>query len=224
MAYNKNLPDGDDDAAKLDDDCRENFESAEDAIGLEHYFITGGDQTGRHKFPTGNTAARNVLANVRDGMVYYNTDALAGYIVQQVRVGGAWIDISVIDSNIPRKNEQGAFTKPQFAVWEDLASPGGIVTIDFNTSARKRLTISSNVTISNPVNSVALSGSDVILDVLIGGLGGWTITWGSDYRAANLLRPVVSTVAGQLTRVYISGTGDFKFLVSTLPNYGAISA
>lgn len=224
MAFDKTLPDGDEDAAKLDDDIRENNESLEDALFLEHYFQTGGDQTGRHKFPSGNTAARDALANVRNGMIFYNTDALAGYVVMQYRLGGAWVDIGVVDANIPRKNQQGAFTKPQFGIWENISPVAGVLTIDLNTSPRKYATISGNVTIANPVNGVALSGCDIILDILISGAGGWSITWGSDYRAANLLRPVVSTVTGQRTRVYISGTGDSKFLVSTLPNYGAIPA
>ena len=74
MAFDKSLPKGTDKIRDSDDMIRANNAALEDAIGQEHYFITGGDQTGYHKFPFGTTAERPAAGHA--GRIYLNTETL----------------------------------------------------------------------------------------------------------------------------------------------------
>lgn len=224
MAFDKNKPDGAQDAGQLDNDVRTNNSALEDAIGIEHYFVTGGSQTGRHKFGFGTTATRNAITP-QEGMIWFNTDAYSGsvdltHIVVQGYSGSAWRNLDVLQSNIFRTNAQTRSTVPQYADWLNVAIISNNVACDFLTSPRKYCTLTQNVTLTNPVNDLAagIASADVMFDFIQNGTGGWTVTFGSNYRSANGLVPIISTTANSRTRVYISGTQDGKYLVSTAPN------
>jgi hypothetical protein len=224
MAWDKDLPDGDLDAAQLDDDVRTNNDALEDALDLEHYFATGGSQHGRHKFGIGTTAARDALANISNGMIYFNTDALSGYTVLQVRSSGSWVNASILDTTVARLGLQNLWTKPQYATWETLTLSGGNLTIDFSTSPKKKANIGANFTVLNPTNDTPgpSASSEIVLDLTMTGSGGWTVTWGNKYRGPNGIAPVISATTGHVTRVYISGMADGNYLVTTLPNIADI--
>jgi len=72
MAFDKSLPAGNDKIRDSDDMIRDNNEALEDAINAEHYFATGGDQSGIHKFPIGDTASRPTAGYA--GRLYINTE------------------------------------------------------------------------------------------------------------------------------------------------------
>lgn len=219
MAWDKNLPNGDLGIELGDDAIRTNNQAIETAIDAEHYLATGGSQTGRHKFGFGTTATRNALTP-QQGMIWYNTDAYAGHIVVQGYNSGAWVNLDVLQTNIFRTDAQTRSTVPQYADWLNVPISAGLVACDFLTSPRKYCTLTQSVTLSNPVHDLGagVASADVMFDFIQNGTGGWTVTFGSDYRSANGLTPVISTTANSRTRVYISGTQEGKYLVSTAPN------
>ncbi len=65
MAWDKTRPDGSIVAvSQADDLIRENNDSLETAMDVEHAFATGGTQTGRHQFGFGTVAARDAIADL----------------------------------------------------------------------------------------------------------------------------------------------------------------
>lgn len=224
MAWIKTLPDGDVGIEQGDDAIRTNNDALEAALNTEHYFVTGGSQTGRHKFGFGTTAVRNALTP-QEGMIWFNTDAYSGsvdlaHIVVQGYNGGSWRNLDVLQSNLFRTDKQTRSTVPQYADWLNVPIVTGNVACDFLTSPRKYCTLTQSVTLTNPVNDLGagVASADVMFDFIQNGTGGWTVTFGNNYRSANGLVPVISTTANSRTRVYISGTQEGKYLVSTAPN------
>lgn len=219
MAWDKNRPDGDEKVNASDDKLRENAAAIEDALGREHRFVTGGLQTGYHNFFIGTVAERDVLSGPTNGMIVFITDLLSGATVQQIRSGDAWVSVNVFDANLPRTNQGNVFSKAQWGVWESIAPSGGSLAVDFSKSPRQYATISGDTLIANPINVVAGSGADLVIDLTIGGLGGWAITWGTGYRGPDGLKPMIATAAGAKTRLYISSLQTAgQFLVSSVPN------
>lgn len=224
MVFDKNLPDGDKGIELGDDDLRANNAALETAIGAEHYFATGGSQTGRHKFGFGTTAQRDAITP-QAGMIWFNTSAYEGVInydriVVQGYASGGWRNLEILQPSLFRNDEQTRSTVPQFADWLNVPIVSGNVACDFSTSARKYCTLTQNITLTNPVNDLGagVASADVAFDFIQNGTGGWTVTFGNNYRSANGLAPVISTTANSRTRVYISGTQEGKYLVSTAPN------
>lgn len=228
MAWIKTLPDGDKNIGLGDDDLRTNNNALEDALTAEHYFVTGGSQTGRHKFGFGTTAVRGALTP-QENMIFFNTDAYSGsvdltHIVVQGYNGGSWRNLDVLQSNIFRTNAQTRSTVPQYADWLNVAITGAgpyLVACDFLTSPRKYCTLTQNVTLSNPVNDITptgTAGADVLFDIIQDGTGGRTITFSNNYFAPDGLKPIVSTTANSRTRLYISGTQNGKYVVTSIPN------
>ena len=73
MAWDKNMPSGTTTLLPdVDDRIRENNAALETALNAEHEFVTGGEQTGYHKFPSGNTADRPAAGH--NGRIYLNTE------------------------------------------------------------------------------------------------------------------------------------------------------
>jgi hypothetical protein len=222
MAWIKTLPDGDLGIEQGDDAIRTNNDAVELALDAEHYFATGGSQTGRHKFGVGTTAARNALT-AQQGMIWYNTDVYAGHVCVQIYNAAAWVNIDVFQTNLFRTDAQTRSTVPQYADWLNVAVTGAgpyLVACDFLTSPRKYCTLTQNVTLSNPVNDLGagVASADVLFDFIQDGTGGRTITFSNKYFSPDGLRPIVSTVAGARTRLYISGTQNGNYLVTSVPN------
>lgn len=227
MAWIKTLPDGDVGIEQGDDAIRTNNQALETALDAEHYFATGGSQTGRHKFGFGTTANR-ALITPQEGMIYFNTDAYSGsvdltHIVVQGYSGGSWRNLDVLQSNIFRTNAQTRSTVPQYADWLNVAITGAgpyLVACDFLTSPRKYCTLTQNVTLSNPVNDLGsgVASADVMFDLIQDGTGGRTVTFSNKYFSPDGLRPIVATGANARTRLYISGTQNGNYLVTSVPN------
>lgn len=219
MAWIKTLPDGDVGIEQGDDAIRTNNAAIETAMDAEHYFATGGSQTGRHKFGIGTTATRNAIT-AQQGMIWYNTDVYASHICVQAYNSGAWVNIDVFQTNIFRTDAQTRSTVPQYADWLNVAIVTGNVACDFRTSPRKYCTLTSNITLQNPVNDLGagVASADVMFDLIQDGTGGRTVTFSNKYFSPDGLRPIVSTAANSRTRLYISGTQNGNYLVTSVPN------
>lgn len=224
MAWDKDKPSGGDDAGELDNYVRTNNAALESAVDTEHYFATGGSQTGRHKFGFGTTAVRNALTP-QENMIFFNTDAYSGsvdltHIVVQGYHSGSWRNLDVVQSNIFRTDAKTRSTVPQFSDWLNVPISAGNVACDLATSPSKYVTLTQSVTLQNPINDYAVgtARADVVFDFIQNGTGGWTVTFSNNYRSAYGLVPVISTAPGSRTRLYISGTQEGKYLVSTAPS------
>lgn len=229
MPFDKNLPSGGDKAKLLDDTTRANFAALEAALTVEHDFTTGSTQSGRHKFGIGNTASRDAQTGMVTGSIWFNTGLRVGGLVMQVKLGSLWFDLDVYQpATIPRINEQIPFLVTQWSNWTQVTPIAGspnTLTVNLGTvqaGALKYATITADTKLSNPSNAVAAAGTTCIFDITIGGSGGYNFTFDTLYRAANGLKPIVSSVVGSRTRLYIESMQDGTYLVSSKPAIGAI--
>lgn len=225
MAWDKNLPAGGVDIAQGDNVIRDNNAAIETALGQEHEFSTGGVNAGRHKFGTGDNAARDAITTWVAGSIWFNTEVRSGSICIQRWSGSAWVNLDVFQSSLPRVNEQSQYTVSQFGTWSNVAPVPGTpdtVAVDLATSPYKRSTIVGDSIISNPINSPGSPhGTTVILQLTMSG-SGHVITWGSNYRSVGGLTPVVANGNGQITLVYIQSIFNTGlYLVTTAPNLAA---
>lgn len=223
MAWDKNLPAGGNDIALGDDAIRANNAAIETAVGREHEFSTGGTNSGRHAFLTGNNATRDAISNWVAGSIYFNTEVRSGAICMQRYSGTAWVDLDVFQSTLPRLNAQSQWTVAQFAAWASVTPGAGspdTLAIDLSLSPNKYATIVGDTIISNPTNAVASHGTVVRLILTMSGAG-HVITWGNNYRFANGVEPVVASANGAKTCVYIESQQDGTYLASTAPNVSA---
>ena len=229
MPFDKNLPSGGDKAKLLDDTTRANFAALETALASEHDFLTGGAQTGRHKFGIGNTASRDAQTGMVTGSIWFNTGLRVGGFVLQIKLGSTWFDLDVYQpATIPRINEQIPYIVTQWSNWTSVTPTAGspnTLTVALGTSsacALKYATITADTKLSNPTGAVSGAGTTCVFDILIGGAGGYNFTFDTQYRAANGLKPIVSTAVGSKTRLYIESLQDGTYLVSSKPAIGAI--
>lgn len=222
MSWDKNLPNGGLDIGLGDNAIRANNTAIETALGAEHEFSTGGTNAGRHKFVSGNTAARDAITTWVSGSIFFNTEVRSSAICIQRYNGTTWDNLDLFQTTLPRLNEQSLFTVCQVATWASITPGAGspdTLAIDLALSPMKYATIVGDTIISNPTNAVASNGTNVILDLTMSGAG-HVITWGDKYRSANAITPVIASASGAKTRVYISSMQDGNYLVSTAPNIG----
>jgi hypothetical protein len=198
MAWDKNLPSGSADIGLGDNVIRANNAAIETALGAEHEFSTGGTNAGRHKFVSGNDAARDAITT--------------------------WDEIDVFQATIPRVDEQSEYTVTQWGEWASVSPVAGspdTVAIDLSLSPYKYATIVGDTLIQNPTNNVASHGTTVILQLTMSGAG-HVITFGNNYRSANGLDPVIADGNGEITLVYIQSIqAGAAYLVTTVPNMAA---
>ena len=221
MTWNKNLPDGDKKLSLGDDDLRANAAAIEAAFDLEHDFTTAAGQTGRHHFGYGNTAARNAATGIAAGTLWFNTEIATPNTVLQVYDGAAWDDLDVFNAQVPRLNLQNVWTKAQWAGFSSITPGAGspmTLAIDFAAGQRQYATLTAATKFVNPTHPVAASGSELLIDITMGGAGGYAITWDNLYVSSNGLTPVISSGVSEVTRVFISALQNGKYLVSTAPN------
>jgi hypothetical protein len=226
MAWDKDKPAGSDDAGAIDTFVQTNNAAIEAALGLEHYFVTGGVQTGRHKIPFGTLAQRAALANIVDQMIFLCSDKIAGKVVLQfINPSGGWQDVTVYDATLFRTNAKNPATVPQYANWVNVPIVANAIAVDFDASPCKYSTLTQNVTLSNPINDAlaGTAGTNIYFDIIQNGTGGWTMNFGNNYRTANGLPPLIAAAANARTRLYISSTQDSKYLITTAPDVKVIS-
>lgn len=225
MAWDKNLPSGGADIAQGDDAIRANNAAIETAVGAEHEFSTGGDNSGRHKFGSGDNATRNGITTWVDGSIWFNTQVRSGAICLQRWNGAAWVDLDLFQSSLPRVNEQSTYSVTQWGTWASVTPAAGTpdtLAIDLSASAYKRATIVGDTLISNPTNALsASSGCTCILQLTMSGAG-HVITWGSNYRTPGGVTPAISSGNGDVTLVYIQSVYNGLYLVTTMPGLAAI--
>lgn len=225
MAWDKDLPNGSVNIAQGDNAIRDNNTAIETALGQEHEFSTGGTNAGRHKFVSGNTAARDAITTWVDGSVFFNTEVRSGAICIQRYNGSSWVNLDIFSTTIPRLNEQSIYTVTQVATWAQVTPGAGspdTLAVDLALSPRKYATIVGDTIISNPTNAIASNGSDVILELTMSG-SGHVITFGSHYVSMGGIAPVVSSANGSKTRLYISSMQTASsYLVSSVPGIADI--
>lgn len=223
MAWDKDLPNGSANIAQGDNAIRANNAAIESALGQEHEFSTGGTNAGRHKFGSGNNAARDAITTWVAGSIWFNTEVRSGSICVQRYSGSAWVNQDVFQSSLPRVNEQSPYTVTQWGTWASVTPAAGTpdtLAVDLALSPYKYATIVGDTLISNPTNALASNGTTVLLQLTMSGAG-HVITWGNNYRSVGGLDPVVANGSGQITLVYIQSTQAGTYLVTTAPNVAA---
>lgn len=224
MAWDKNLPSGSNDIAQGDNAIRDNNAAIETALGQEHEFSTGGTNSGRHKFGSGNSAAQAAITTWQNGSIYFRTDLRSGKIVLQRYSGSAWVDIDVYQSSLPRTNEQSPYTVTQWGTWASVTPGAGTpdtLAIDLSLSPYKYATIVGDTIIQNPTNALASNGTTCLLFLTMSGAG-HVITWGSNYRTPGGVTPAVASASGAKTLVYIQSCQDGTYAVTTLAGLASI--
>lgn len=224
MAWDKDLPDGDLDIAQCDDDIRANNTALETAMSVEHRFATGGNQSGRHVFQSGGSAAIALLTNNATGSIAFRDDVRSNFCLYYYN-GSAYVPVMSGDPYLPYTNEQSQFTACQVAQWQEVTpTPGTPDTLAINTagSPLKWATIVGDTIISNPIGTLSGYGTIVTLELIMDGTGGYTITFGSNYRAVGGVVGI-STTASTKTLLSLVRDKDGLWVVSTLPNYVAIT-
>lgn len=183
---------------------------------------------GRHSFAVGTTAARDAITTWVDGSIYGNESIRSGYIVLQIRDGGAWvnIDISPVDggsaATLPRLDGASKFTSAQWALWEVMTITPGTpdsVTPVLADSPHKYFTAVNDTQIENPTVPSGLGGYSTIffIDLAMDGTGGYDITWGSQYRAPSSL--AIATGANERTLLQCFGNRNGNYIVSTIADF-----
>jgi len=162
--YDRTKPLGTEDAALLDDRCRDNFAANEDRLDKEHYFPENSDvnQQGRHKFLAGDNAGRDSnIPGPQIGNVFFNNDSM---IVQQ-RGSGGWNDYKGYGygSEAARDVLAASGDLPDGYVW---ILPGASILWVWNGSSWDVLSI--------PVGSIPGAEKQSSLYVQTFGGGGWT--------------------------------------------------
>lgn len=232
MVWDKTLPVGTSKVSAGDNSIRANQDALETAVDLEHAFATGGTQTGRHTFDIDTIANRNSPGTAyENGGPFFATDERSGEYVLQVLVGGVWKNVDVNPDGggslptLPRVNAQSKFTVAQHATWVEVTpSPGSpdTLAVDIADSPAKYATIVGDTIVSNPTNELASNTTTIMVELIMDGSGGHTITWGTNYRTPSGSTPGIATGAAERTMVYLSQMQNDKWLVTTSPNLIAI--
>ena len=220
MSWNKNLPDGSKSIALGDDDIRENNDSLEDAVDLEHDFTTGGTQTGRHAFPVdslGNLASLNP-AGVRGGLAIATGVRPSGVLAYHN--GTSWILADNGNDDVARTDEVNLFTAPSWSEWLSVAPVSAQIDIDLDLGPTFYSTINTNVLINNPSNAVANHCQNFLLQITWNGAL-HTLTWGAAYRAANGIAPAYSTENGAVNLFTCTVLSTGSVLVSSISGIGS---
>lgn len=102
---------------------RNSRNAIQDAFELEHT-----EATGRHAFGVGTTATRDGQSGIATGMIWFNTDRVAGATLLDVYSGSAWVETAFSMLDVVQK-----WTKTQYgtpvAVTPGAGSPN---TLDWN--------------------------------------------------------------------------------------------
>ena len=216
MAWDKNQPVGSVVANQLDDLIRTNNEGLETAVNAEHYFVTGGTQTGRHKFGVGTEATRNGTSGL----------AVAGavWILTGGDIPTGQCEVSVYDGTAAAWRKSGGrmllelnsnWTKAQFGDWVTISPSGTEYTPDFSLSNFFKFTPNANFTLKNPTSKPAANkGASYIFEITQGSGGSKAITFDTDYVFGSGIDSVLSTAAGAIDYLYGLLRSDGKIHMS----------
>lgn len=225
MAWDKDVPAGSTKVSASDDLIRANQAAIETAVDQEHAFATGGTQTGRHSFDRDTEANRDAASPAyENGGIFFATDVRSGYHVLQVKDSGTFenVDVNPVDGSslptLPRVNAQSRFTVAQFGKWEALTISSGNVAVDLSKSARRSLTLTEDVTFTNPTNTIADHATSILVDLSQDGTGGRTISWGSAYRSVTG-SVQIATGASEKTLISIQSMTGGIYIVTTIPDW-----
>ena len=223
MAWDKDLPDGGVSIAQGDDAIRANNAAAETALDFEHEFATGGVQTGRHKFQLATKATIDALTDPTvDGALAFASDQRPTAVPMYFDLtSGNWLFLDIGTGDVARIDEAGSWTKIQSTLWESITPAGGDLALDLAKSATQYATISTNITITNPVSPVSSHASSVMFMITMSGAGN-VISWDTEYVAELSVAPLYTDADGDVNVFLITRLQDGTYLVSSLVNVGAI--
>jgi hypothetical protein len=220
MTWDKAKPDGNLSIALGDDDIRTNNDALEPALDFEHGFATGGVQTGRHKFSLDTKANIDVQSGPLTGSIAIATDPRPnGSLVHYT--GTAWVYTDIGVGNVAYVDEVGDWTAMQNSTWLQVVPAASLIAVDASLSAAQYATISGNITISNPTNTVAGSAASIMLEITMGA-GSLTISWGNNYHAANGAAPVFGDSNGDINVFLLSRLQAGTWLVTSVSDISVI--
>jgi len=222
MVWSNTVPDGSKALNLLDNDMRDNAVAIEDAFDEEHYFATGGSQTGRHKIGTGSDATRNsTISSPAAGNVWLNDKDLVahGILVLQRYDGSGWIDCQpyglipfLADANI----WTGANVETYTALTEAGGGPGNTWDWVLNTSTAWKGTLSDDTILNNPTGSLISADRrcSVVVQVTQDSGTPYTLTFGTNLLPAWGSQPAVNQTLDSITFIHMTLRSDQKWIYS----------
>lgn len=147
-----------------------------DAYETEHT-----EATGRHKFGIGDTATRDGSSGIANGMIWFNTDRVAGEVLLDVYASGAWVETAFAMTDIVQKWTKAQFGTP-VSVTPGAGSPNTL-NWTLGDGAFFRAVITADTELKNPTATglVAADMSHWVWQITQDGTGGWDLTFESPY-------------------------------------------
>lgn len=208
MAFNKDLPAGSTAFNQGDDAIRANNYAIEAALNQEHIFVTGGEQTGYHKF-LHDTEANIEATYTTAGAFAFATDA-TGYTnpVPYFYDGTSWYHgITEETLTIPNDWTAGQYSTP------NALTPGATVASDWDDAEVFTLTIGNDPTqLSNPSNLHAGKHA-VRYYVITQSTPASVLTFGTYFNGS----PVISDVDGSVSVLQCVQEGNTDIRATFLP-------
>lgn len=221
MVWDKTIPVGSQKLNLSDDALRANADALETALDKQHYFATGGTQTGDHRIPTGDTTARTgEYGTPQLGNIFLHDKDLVdhGWYVLQVYDGASWIDIGFLDTDVVRLSEPQVFTAGSVGTWVDVTVAAGVFAWDlddgnfFRTSAATPIIAATLV--QNPTGTLdaGANACHVTLELHMDGAGAHAVTFDTDYLPGWTAQPPVNPGANKVTLVHLTRRADGKWV------------
>ncbi len=193
---------------------RDHRKAVFDSLEIEHDTAEG-----YHKFGIGDIAARDMVEDeMVIGSVWLLTEGgISAFWSHLVSTGPpVWANTDA-RSDAPHLDEQSDFTGTQWATYDTITPTGSFpdeVAIDFALSPYKRVEITADSDISNPINLLAASGkgATIVLDLTMDGTGGHAITFSSRYHTGGGATLQIATAADAITTIYIKKMSTTRIL------------
>ena len=221
MVWSSSRPDG---GAKMnvsDNDLRENAVAEEAAIDAEHYFATGGSQTGRHKWGMGSTATRDsTITSPASGNSWINDTYLVshGFYVFQVYDGAAWKNVSPYDL-IPYLADANVWTGANVETYTAVTASGTGPELwdwDLDLGMAWKGTLAEDTTLNNPTGTTVLAADrcgHLTLQVTQDAGTPYDITtFGSNLLPSFGGQPAVNQTLGAITLIHMTLRSDQKWI------------
>lgn len=222
MVWQKTRPAGNVALRQSDNNLRENAEALEAALDLEHFFETGGQQDGRHRFaPEDDTARAVSISSPEEGNIHINdgTDHESGNPYLEVYTSSAWASLDVDISEVARTDVSKTWTEAQVATYEMLTPAAGSIAWDYTDASVFKVTLSAGTltayTLASPTTTVPANAGGVwLFEVTQGGSADHTLAFGADFVPEFGAQPVIQTGASAITYIWVYSGSDQKLIYS----------
>lgn len=201
MVWSNLLPDGSKALNLGDNDLRANAAALEDALDEEHYFATGGSQTGRHRIGSGSAATRDIdISSPAAGNLWFVTDLVSGEIILQRYDGADWIapDYGLLDVSQP-------WTAIQSAPYVAMGKTASALDLDWSDGHYQKYTMDADLTLGAGTNKPAANqGATIILELTQDGTGTRTLAYNAEYKSQAGSTPILSTAIGAIDQLVLT--------------------